>query len=752
MKKVFLLSMVVLFAITSMAQKIKGPESVSYFQAPSIGVKFAKANVYMSHDQALATAKKEAQQDRNSAFGANFGSAGTAVADAANSAMDYMESFNKMLDAYKDDEGRFAVWNFVPDYIIADAETDRSVNVEIFILNEPDPSPGATMPTTPDKEGYYDVPYYVNCRYKVLDHTGEVLFEENLGILQGTQKSKDYTPVESIDLKDAGKAAVSQANEAGEALMAGDLEDDVPVQDRIGTNKAYNAVRTAVFARYGFGQFSAPIKLGVVKESKASKKMIKPMLEIFEGKEGLLLSKDDKAEVRKFAEEMESVLPHTTEKTKWVALHNLSVSYAWLEDAEKAADYYQQYGEEIKTTLLKMECWNKVLAKEMTGKEMKATCGSTFIGMKDQKKFAQYNNIKNFVNFYPKGVNRYNALLIAINRDLKQFVDFYAVNDLLCQLYEIDFPYQFFPLQDFKGEPKDMRAVVTKEGMEPIEYRVKFNSKRRIKQLEADQKSILSDGSKEKLYTREIMPQYDDNGKYKRLETDAGWWSDEMTSTYYYSRLNYVYDPIAYMTKGKAENITKKAGFFGAKESEESVQLKVDLEGNIYFTGKSKYFKANAFYKELLDEAGIIPKRVDTKTTFNTKTNINEDGVMTEWHWEGDVFTDFSSPVSTRVQQLAGTPMIRSIKFVEVDEHGNPLKIDFELSLTGTMSLEEKAKGMAFVNKYLVRLNGPKPTVTQDGFQFDATGTWDCKFEYDEAGNWTSMKIGPYTAERTFKY
>jgi len=752
MKRKFLLIVVACFAITSMAQKIKGPESVSYFQAPSIGVQFAKANVYMSHDQALATAKKEAQQDRNSAFGANFGAAGSAVADVANTAMDYLENFNKMLDAYKDDEGRFAVWNFVPNYIIADAETDRSVNVEIFILNEPDPSPGAKMPTSPDKEGYYDVPYYVHCRYKVLDHNGDVLFQENLGILQGTQKSKDFNPTDPTSINDIGRSAAKQSKEAAESLMAGDLEDEVPVQDRIGANKAYNAVRTAVFARYGFGQFSAPIKLGVVKESKASKKMIGPALEIFENKSGLLLNKEEKAQIKELAEEMENVLPSTSEKTRWVALHNLSVCYAWLEDVDKAADYYKQYGEEIKTTILKMECWNKVLAKEMTGREMKEICGSTFIGMKDQKKFAQYNNINNFVNFYPKGVKRYNALLIAINRDLKQFVDYYAVNDLLCQLYEIDFPYQFFPLQDFKGSPKDMRATVQKEGMEPIEYRVKFNSKRRIKELQAEQVTILSDGSKEKLFTRDIMPKYDDNGNYTHIETDAGWWSEGMAGNGYYNALNYVYDPIAYKTKGKADNITKKAGFSGGKESEESVQLKVDLEGNIYFTGNSKYFKANAFYKELLNSAGIVPKRVDTKTEFSTKANINDDGVMTEWRWEGTVNTNLASQLSGREQRLTGNPMIRSIKFADVDEHGNPTKIDFELALTGTMIIEEKAKGMAFVNKYLVELNGPKPSVTKDGFSFETQGSWDCEFEYDEEGNWTKMKIGPYIAERSFKY
>ncbi len=751
MKKIIMTLGIAFMVISLTAQSIKGPNSISYFQAPSKGIEFTNADVYISNDDVLSTAKKEAQQAKNSAIGAKFGGLGEKVAGAVNDGMDGIEKFNKMLDAYKDDKGRFASWDFVPAYILAKAETEKNVKVEIFILNEPNPSPSASMPTTADSEGYYDIPYYVNCRYKVTDNSGKVLFEENLGILEGKQKTKNYKP-QTTNVGSLGSLG-KDVKEAAEDLAEGNLEDEVPIQDRIGTNVAYNTVRTAVFARFGFGMFNAPIKLGVVKESKLSKKMIKPTLAVFEGKKGLLLNKEEKEKVHAFAAEMEKVLPATTTKTKWVALHNLSVCYAWLEDAEKASSYYKQYGEEIKPALEKMECWNAVLAGTMKSKEMKAKVGSTFIGTKEIKQYQQYNNINYFVNYYPAGAQRYEALLRTINRDLKRFVDFYATNDLLCQLFEIDYPFQFFPLQDCNGAPKDMKAVIKKEGMEPIEYRVKYDSKRRVKELQADQITLLADGKKEKLITRDIMPKYSSNGRYSHLETDAGMWAQAADYEYsYYRKLNYVHDPILKNTYGKANNITKNAGFLGGKESEEEVQLKVDLEGNIYFTGESKYFKANAFYKEMLNSAGIIPKRADTRTTFNTKAYINEQGVMTNWLWEGKSATNFATGISQREQNAKANPMKRGIKFVNVDDKGNPTKIEFQFELNGVLSIEEKAKGMAFVNKYLVDLNGPKPTVSKDGFSFDTNGTWDCAFEYDSNGNWIKMKVGPYTAERTFKY
>ena len=484
--------------------------------------------------------------------------------------------------------------------------------------------------------------------------------------------------------------------------------------------------------------------------------MIESTLAAFEGKKGLLLTSQEKEVVKAFADEMEKVLPSVDAKEKWAALHNLSVCYAWLEDAEKASGFYKQYTDEIQTTMGKMEYWNKYLKAGMKErmeiqKEMKAKFGSSMLGTAELKQYQEYNNIKCFVNYYPAGANRYPALMTAINRDLKRFVDFYAVNDLLCQMFEFDYPYQFFPLNDFAGSPKDMQATVVKEGMAPIEYRVKFNSKRQIKELAADQVAVADDGSKVKMETRDIMPQYDENNKYTGISTDAGIWAQVMSEARF-NGVNSINDPLSEQTFGLANNITKNAGFFGNKGSDEKVQLKVDLDGNLYFTGKAAYYRTNAFFKEMLSSVGVEPKRVDTHSNFLVKANINEQGVMTSWDWQGDVTTSFGAALSGRVQRLSAKPMVRSINFAAMDDKGNPSKVDFKFNMDGKIELEEKAKGMAFVNKYIADLNGPKPTISTDTFKFNVGAAWDCQFEYDDQGNWVKMKVGPYTAERTFKY
>jgi hypothetical protein len=737
MKRILLLATAFLTIGYLGAQTIKGPDQISYFQAPSQGVKYEFADVYILTDKALEEAKLEAQKEKNSAMGAKFGALGQAVSGVANNAMDYSAKMSKAIEALKDDKGRFAVWSFVPQYIIADSDVKSSMIVEIYVLNDEDPSPSAGMSTlSPDKNGYYNIPYYINCRYKVTTPRGEVLLEENLGTLSGTMKSKNY------------KAPAPSSG--GMLSVTVEESNELTESERIGINVAYNRVRQDIFGRYGFGTFSSPIKLGVIKEIKDSKKLIEPVLSIFENKNALLLNAKEKEQVRMFVDIIETNIGSCSEKTRWVALHNLSVCYAWLEEPEKASAYYKKYGEEIKETIDEMAKWNLLLQGKLPKEQRKGLV----IGMKDQKKFRNYKDIETFVTYYAAGVKRYEKLMTTINRDLGKFVDFYAHNDLLCSLYEIDYPFQFFPLQDFAGTPKRMDGTLLKEGSDPISFQVRFDSDRRIKQLETEQISRGDDGSKEKLFSRELKPTYDEiTGKFLDIVTDAGVWQRNMANNIYFSgKLNDVYDPLLKETSRSANNITKKAGVFSSKTADEIVQLKVDLDGNIYFAGNNNYFKANAIFKDILTSNGIEPRRTDTKSTFITKASINEEGVFTNWRWDGDVTTTFGASFSTKEQSIKATKLLREIIVLEQDAKGNPTKIKYNFEMVGSLNVGQKMSLKEWFTESYAQGGTPKSKVSQDSFEFSSSLEWPCSFKYDEQGNWIEMKVGPYTANRTFKY
>ena len=724
MKKLFLINLLALLSLGVFAQSIKGPDKISYFQAPTEGVKFASADVFLLHDAALEKAKLEEAKNNPMGFGGSIsigGSVGTMI-----------DRITNLLASEIDNDGKFDTWYFVPDYIIADAETDKSVIVEIFFLNGTDPRPNAGAMNAPkaDKNGYYDVPYYINCRYTVKTPDGEIVLDRDLGVLSGTKKSKNPPPATA---------------KTGTVTVSDEMFDE---SEKIGINIAVNQVRKEVFALYGFGQFDAPIKLGVIKEIKASKKLIPVMLDIFENKEGLLLNADEKAEVQKFVDIIENGIGSTSNKTRWVAYHNLSVCYAWLEEPEKAKEAYTKYGEEISETLDKFRRWNLALQGKLPKDQRKGL----FIGGKDTKKFNNYRNIKTFVNYYAAGAKKYEKLFFVINRDLNRFVDFYAHNDLLCQLYEIDFPYQFFPLNDFAGSPKSMKGTITKKGMEPIEISMKFDGNRRIKELETSQITKLEGGGKEKLISRKLQPIFNkETGKYIMISDPdkRNWLTGDDTKR---SDLKKISEPLGDATRCRVDNITKKSGFFSDKESNEKVQLKVDLDGNIFYVGSSKYFKANAIFKEILATNDVKVKRTYTSTEFTTAANINKFGIMNKWSWDGNVHTSFANAFSERKQSISADKMLREIEFIDADEHGNPTQIKFNFLMKGSLDIEQKMNIKEWFKKSYEQGTTPTGDITSDGFDIKFDGIWECEFTYDSKGNWTEMKIGPYSASRTFKY
>lgn len=706
------------------AQSIKGPEKISYFQAPADGLKFTAADVYLRNDDVLEKVKLEEAKNNPLGMGININLGGDVEKMA--------DRIANLLKGEQDKEGRFDKWHFIPQYIIAKPETKKNVIVEIFFLNEQDPAPSTSFMNEPkaDKDGYYSIHYYINCRYRVSTQSGDILFEKNLGVLSGDAKSLTPPPAPP---------------KMGEVVVSNEKFD---IAEKIGINIAVNRVRQDVFAHFGFGQFSSPIKLGVIKEIKESKKLINPTISVFENKKGLLLSEDDKNQVRKLVNIIEKNIDKTSDKTRWVAYHNLSVCYAWLEEPQKAKEAYKKYGEEIAETLDEYRRWDLLLAGKLPKEERKGLV----IGAKDRKKFENYRDIETFVNYYPEGVKRYQKLFTVINRDLKKFVDFYAHNDLLCQLYEIDFPYQFFPLQDFNGSPKSVKGSITKEGMEPIEFNIKFDSKRMIKELSTSQVSKLETGGKEKLISRDLQPIFNDkSGRYIMMSDPnkrgvlAG---NDVTK----SDLKKIEEPLSEATYCFVNNITKKTGFFGDKKSNETVQLKVDLDGNIFYDGKSNYFKMNAIFKDILSSNGIEAKRSDTYTKFSTQANINDKGVMDFWSWDGDVKTNFASFFSEREQELHANKMLREIEFISTDEHGNPTKMKYKFTMKGKVKVEQKMNIKEWFEKSYEQGHVPTGDITSEGFNISYEGEWDCNFIYDNNGNWTEMQIGPYKATRTFKY
>ncbi|MCD4773223.1 MAG: hypothetical protein K8R41_07575, partial [Bacteroidales bacterium] len=709
---------------------MKGPDKVDYFQCPAEGLKFERADVFLSMDSELMKFELKEQASAISGFASKAGSklgkvgkfVGGGIAETIGKVNNILEGF--MLD----ETGVWDKWYFAPEYIIADPDQKKAVRVEVFVLprNENDNSSSMSMmqdkkepPKYNEKTGGYMVPYKINCRFELTTPRGEVIMRRDLGELSGKAFSKRY---------------YAEDDQAPSGLRTATT---------LGIKASMNEVRRIVYGPYGFGQFSAKIKLAKLKDIKAAKKLTDEVIEVFTGKRGLLLVDDEKAKIQNYVDIIEKNISLVKDKNRWLAFHNLSVCYAWLENIEKANENYENYRKEIKEIIDKFELRNKILAGE-------AESGSfVSIGMKAKAKYAAFNQIRDFVNYYPKGAKRYPELIIAMNRPLKKFVDFYAYNDLLAQLYQVNYPFQFFPLNDFNGDPKKIEGSLTKDGYKPIEFEIKCDRKRRIKEMQLEQ-LIPKDGKEDKLKTRQLQPIYNkDNGEYIMLSNpnERNIFNNDDSK----KELRSIIAPLTKKTKGEAVNIMKNAGFMGDKSADEYVQLKFDLSGKMYIIGKNNYYRAPALFEEILVSNGIEVKREFTSSDFIVEMNINKQGALTYWKWDGNVFTDFSRGIDMNEKSITAEKLIREVKVVETDDKGYPKKIEYKFDMNGSFVFTKGATFKEWGNA-IKQWEDVKPHVSGDKFEFLATDTWDCEYKYDSNDNWIEMKVGPYTAKRTFKY
>lgn len=695
-KKLLFLFAGVVLAASSYAQSFKGPESTTYYQLPTEGLKYEKVEAYITLDQSGDRAMMGAVSGKlGGALGAN-----NPLSKAADAVGSSMKDITEVWDT----------WPLKPRYIRAENGSGGVLRLEVKYKPDDTARPMGVPPAN-STTGIYQLSYKVEASMKVTTEDGTVILEKNFGVLTGNIKTN--TPY------------VHQSA----------AENGIGTYEYACIRVAMNKSRQELFGRYGFGVMNAKLQLGVVKEIPESKKLIPGVLEVLEAKNTLMLAPEGMAKVKELADVLEAGLSATTAKTTWVAYHNLAVCYAFLQDADKANEYLDKYYAESK------ESFDKVTTFGQKG-------GSKSYGLKDLKQYEGYCNIESFVKFYPKGAKMYPALLTALNRPLKKFTDFYTHNDLLCQVYSIDFPFQFFPLNDFQGAPKNGSSSLAIDGVQfPIVIDYDFDSKRRIKEATTKQKYLKEDGSEDDRDSRKMQPIYNkETDQFVMISNpNSRIGGDEK------SELRHFKPVLDEQTFGEADNIMRNVGLTGDKGAKETLNLEFDLDGNMYFMGKSDYFAPVPVFNEMLVSNGITVKRTDVTTVAEAKTQINEAGVLTDWIWKGNPEMSFSSLLGGD-QGSIKADMVKHIKVVESDEKGYPKKIEYTFSAKGSFKTATAISFKQWLDA-TKQWKEAKPDVNGDQFTIPATTIiWDCAYEYDAEGNWIKMQVGPYTATRSFKY
>lgn len=540
------------------------------------------------------------------------------------------------------------------------------------------------------------VPYKIKCRYRISDNEGHVLNEIDLGVLQGVDSTKNEQYAKGL-----------------------------PASSLVGIHAAYRRVRQDVFSKYGFGTFETPFNLADIPGISNLSELKSRVIDAVENKKHLLLTKSEKNILRLYTDVLSYNIGLCKEEQLLDVYHNLSICYAWLEEPEKAREAYEQYGKYVEGELA----------------------------------LSQYNALRPFVLNYPVAAVKYAPLFNVINRNMSRFVDYYTYNDLICQIFRLNYPFQFFPLNDCKGKPKSIEGKITTSNNMPITYKLEYDVQNRIKSFSASQVVIDDEGKKEKIKINTLQPKYNKKtGEHMGITTFDGTLLRIIMPVY--DKINSISDKMAAETFCKTENLV--GGFIKMKtETTEEVQLSMNTDGTINFEGKSVSSRPFSFLKAIADSNNIkFPSLVsENHTQFKSLVKINSDGVITLLDWEGSILLEKNKGYDNYAYILADN-IKHQIEVLEEDSYGQPQKIRSSVSMDIKNNWGNITKWNYIEifgdSKNNIKLNEAKKARKEAAMaadqSIDFSFDWDVSTKYDDRGNWTRMELGPYIFERTISY
>ncbi|MCF8308345.1 MAG: hypothetical protein K9I68_04975 [Bacteroidales bacterium] len=598
----------------------------------------------------------------------------------------------KAKDAAKDITEVWDTWYLVPDYIKVEKPEGR---LKCTVKYAPDkmarPMGEPTYNAT--KEAYH-VPYQVDASMKVEDDMGNVVLEKKFGPLSGSVWSPEW-----VTAKDA---------------------EGMGTYEKVCVRGAMEQARRELFGPYGFGVMESNMKLGKLRKMKKSKKILDDVISVLENKKSFVLLPKEKEVIKHYVKLAEQEIDDAKNKRKWAAYHNLAVCYAWLENEEKAKEYLEKDYKESE----------KSIKKVLKGRSY---------NMGDTKVLMAYRAIEPFVTYYPKAANKYRQFLNVVNQPLTKFTSFYAHNEFLSQVFGINFHYQFFPYQGYKGEPRKAECSIEIEDGRKIEYDVKFDRDGRIKQLQAEE---ISD-DKDAVKTRKLQPIYNKDGDFVVLSnpnTRMG------AGTVGKKELRHIEAPLTNKTKGEVDNVLK-GGLFGSSKA--SAQLQFNLEGFAYYDTEMSYSEVYPVFKKMMPEDMKYSRaRTGTGAEFSSKLMFDENSNVTLNETEGSIGSTMPIGVfDGNAKRFETEKFERHYKVLEKDKNGYPTKVDMNLTMIG----ENQDYGHNFL-KHLKSWGDKGTTFDSKEFKIVKNETWNCEYQFDEKGNWTSLKMGPYTLTREIKY
>lgn len=629
--------------------------SVKYFQPPADSLMFGKADVYLYLDSIYISDNRDSLK---------------------------FELQEAEIDKSLDYKGRYAVWDFVPDYIFAPQIEDKVVRIEIFVRDKSHCISQDSIPV----DGKYLLKYKVDCRYRILTADGVLLREKNLGTIAGTSVS-----------------SVIQ------------LSESLPAATIAALNSAYIYARNDVYANFGFSTFEAGFDLKEISSLPDLQVAADNIEKELEEKTSLRPSPELLRHINDYIEMLLSEIDSCSTDEKPSFLYNLAVCNAWAGNGVQAKKALSEYSKNL----------------------------ATFADS------VSYSSVMQFVSYYPSPDNRYSKIKSFLDKDIFEFVSFYAYNDIISRVYDLPFAFPFLQYEGLSVDVASIRGKITVPGMNPVEYSLMFDTSGHPEKLSVERNEVDKGGIKNRLKINDLHIAYAKNsGVFKGITTVPSRIVRLFMPFHDISGMDSLSSVASFTTQNVLGSFMKMKC-----ETAETISAALDPHGNIHINGNSVSSRPMGLMNSIAVCNGVeFPMAFsEFSNEFSKELSFDEDGFA----------YSVTGIISALYEKNRGEYNYSYLKLdsMQVDmrmlegEDGQAVKFETKIPVSAGWNRRTE---WCIPDIYSDEAGwNVDPAVSKNGKHgalYTYESVWKVEKERDERGNWVKINIGPFLFERTISY
>ncbi len=347
--------------------------------------------------------------------------------------------------------------------------------------------------------------------------------------------------------------------------------------------------------------------------------------------------------------------------------------------------------------------------------------------------------------------SKYYVFLKIVNGNLTQFVDFYTYNDLLSQMFKLNFPYKFIEQDTAVTKAKSVEGIIVHKGEIEGTYTVEYENGK-FKQLGGYLYGRDNDGKVVKHKLNTIFGRYDKKtGEYLGISTSNGQFIRVVFPGY-----NSV---MGWSAKNKLPTYCRTENMLGSlfslkEQTVETADVSIDLNGKIYIEGNTSSSIPFGLFKVLADSNYVkIPMLTsENHTEFHCEEEFDKHLNVVSRKWSGKILLE-KNRGENNYSFIKLDDCTNVINVIETDQYGNAQKYSRKSSgvLSINWGLGNKLKiPDAFEegrsNMSVTKVEG------KDVFDVDYDSNADVNIFYDENGDVVLYKVGSVEIIRKVNY